>query len=96
MNYGSKNHQKAVEEACKKLEEAGFKTIAINNRIPDIIAYKGEITLVEVIAQGRTKKAERDYEEAYPSMPLRVFQFRQPAQEYDRLCASEHSEECIW
>jgi len=82
MNYGSENHKKAVEEACKKLEEEGFKTIIVNKRIPDIIAYKGEISLVEVIRQGQTKSAEGDYQEAYPNIPLRVLNFRSPAQEH--------------
>lgn len=84
MNYGSDNHKEAIATACKELEAQGFKTIPIKGKIPDIIAYKGEIAFIEVQAQGDIAKAKREHEKAYNDIPLKIFKFRTEAQTFQR------------
>lgn len=86
MNYGSEKHKEALKKACKELETQGFKTIPIKGKIPDVIAYKGEIVFIEVQAEGDIWNAKRGHQRAYPNIPLKIFKFRTEAESYQRFC----------
>lgn len=80
VNYGSHEHKKTLDEACKELEKRGYKTLKIGQRIPDAIAYTGTIILIEALGLGKPlTKTKKEYKDVYGNkINLMIVQFRAP------------------
>lgn len=86
MNRGSKKHKEALNEACQELEKQGYKTVKIE-RIPDAIAFKGEILFIEAIRKQSKSRAKREYEAAYgKDVPLYFYLFSKHEEKRVRFC----------
>jgi predicted CopG family antitoxin len=72
-SYGGKKHAKILEEAITALKSEGYEVVVLKGRIPDAIAYKGEISFVEAVTKGDPKMKEGAFKAYYPNVNIRVF-----------------------